>query len=562
MNNYTIDEWLEKEPYLKKLSDSVLFLDKEIIDEYTLDDSKVKGTSTKLLKNLISNSDYYKYVCKLFNDEIEQFQCSYIVLGDVSGNIRLNKREIVERLEVAISNNYLELNDEEMKRFNDLKEHISLKALNNKYFNTLHDYNVDNINFTISFLDIIEFLMEYDSINDYDEYYKEIKLEYFAYGVIDFLKKNKIIDNYLLPDAITNKYQELELGDKIDIEALNQFTETTTSIINDVVIDQELKSEILVNMPDDLSLLEKAIYIYIKMCKLLRYDGEFYAVNQKGEVTKKHEDINHIKNVTLENNEIVCYEFNAIYAKLLSELNINFEINSSFVSDTYGGAHANLLFRVEKFLIEADSVTSILQGDLIRAKLNYPLEGLKCKNINLKTRKEFSNLISKIYKLIAMGDNVEKVEEHETFNDILREYKNVTENEIYLDIDEKLDLLMTKINDSKLIGLDVLSYMLLLRKIIFNSEERKYNIEIAIIRNNEFAPVDKVAMPSAIITINQIDINDVVNNTYYLYNPREPLQYITLNNLRKRFNGGSFEFVDESDKEDRIPGIYSGKGTK
>jgi hypothetical protein len=154
------------------------------------------------------------------------------------------------------------------------------------------------------------------------------------------------------------------------------------------------------------------------MCKILTYDEEFYAVNQKGEVAKKHEQIENINNITPQNNKVVCYEFNAIYAKLLEELGINFEVKSATGKDDFGGGHAYLEFRDGKFLLMADSVISILNSDLFNAKMNLCLNGLSCINTNSDTRKEFQEIAAKVYGLIVLQEKESK----EDFDEILEDY--------------------------------------------------------------------------------------------------------------------------------------------
>ena len=61
------------------------------------------------------------------------------------------------------------------------------------------------------------------------------------------------------------------------------------------------------------------------MCKLLTYDEEFYAVNQKGPLTEKHETIDNLAKISRSNNKVVCYEFNAIYAYMLKKIGINYK---------------------------------------------------------------------------------------------------------------------------------------------------------------------------------------------------------------------------------------------
>lgn len=435
------------------------------------------------------------------------------------------------------------------------------------YKDTTITYNIDGNNITIPFNSIILFFeLNNEKYNNYfitKNSYNEIKLEYFIYSVLSFFKENNIIKNYDLKETIKNRILTLKNDNTIDLEALNTFTETDKTFLAKIKINDSIKNFILKDIPNNLNLLEQAIYVYIKMCKLFKYDAEYYSENQKGISKNKHENIENLLNITPEYNEVICYEFNAIYAKLLSELGINIKLHSASL-DGFGGGHASLSFRVDKFLVSADSLTSILKSDLIKAKLNYPLSGLKCINHNENTKKEFYSSITKIYKIVAYQENEKhnNVEKEETFDDILLEYKNVTSNDIYLDINEKLDIMMTKINDSNLNGMDAFSYILMLRKIIFDDIEKEYNIKITIIKNNELETTDKLSYPSAIITINQIDINNFEDNTYYLYNPKKPLSYITLNELIKKFKNGYYEYIDEINNKERIPGILLGKGSK
>ena len=74
------------------------------------------------------------------------------------------------------------------------------------------------------------------------------------------------------------------------------------------------------------------------------------------------------------------------------------------VGEAYGAGHANLEFRSDKFLVSADSVTSILQGDIMQAKLNQPLVGLKCVNRNQQTQQEFKQSLTKMYQLNAQQE--------------------------------------------------------------------------------------------------------------------------------------------------------------
>jgi len=319
-------------------------------------------------------------------------------------------------------------------------------------------------------------------------------------------------------------------------------------------------------MPLELSNMEKAIYIYIKMCKVLTYDDEYYAVNQEGIIASKHKDISHISNITPNDNKVVCFEFNLIYSKLLSELGINFASDyKNMIGEAYGVAHSNLEFRCDKFLIQADSVTSILLGDMTNAKLNQPLKGLKCINKNENTKEEFNKILSKIYNLIVKNERKSvkegNVEYTENFNDLVNEYLYISDSEQQITIDEKISVLLSKLNSKNIKGIDYLSYVIQLRKVLFNEEERKNNIGFTIIRDNEAYDFSKTAMASAILTINKKDFMDnPAYNLYYYLNSNTGIIPISKTMLQEKFADKIYEYISEDDPI--IPGIDTYKALK
>ena len=65
---------------------------------------------------------------------------------------------------------------------------------------------------------------------------------------------------------------------------------------------------------------------------------------------------------------------------------------------------------------------------------------------------------------------------------------------------------------------------------------------------------DKYAMASLIISLNKDGFNcNNDENVYFYYNPNEELLSISLGDLESRFNVGTFDYIEGSDK--KIPGI-------
>lgn len=575
----TLSEILEKYPYLKEYTKKAIIVEEEVFNSYKSDE-KIKigidSISTRLLKELIQLDKYYEIVKKLFSNEIEDFRISYITNGDIGGSISLNKATIIKGLDTLITQGISEFDEQAYRRYDAIKSEITYDKFLEKYQDNNYNIKIEGNKYSIPINKIIEILNlhmeEFNNICTSPDI-KEISgipKEHFLFATVKFFKENNLPRKYLFPDTIKEKLISLSNHKIIDLEAIDKITIISDHNIDKIVLNPLLKEKILVGMPNEFSELEKALYIYIKMCKLLTYDDEFYAVNQKGEVAREHEKIEHVTTITPTNNKVVCYEFNAIYGKLLQEIGLNFSTDQALING-FGGGHANLKFRSGKYLIKADSVTSILQSDMTNVKLNQGIVGLQCLNKNIQSQQEFRTLLTNIYTIIAtqkeelqeaylIEDNKEPmpdVPHTETFDEILAQYKKTTKQIVHISLAEKLDILMQKVNDSKLVGIDSLSYILHLRKIIFTPEERKENITITLIRDNELIEQNQIATSSAIIAINQTSLNNNPQDTlYYLYHPKISFSIIEFNELQNKFNEGTYSYIENKDIE--IPGITQG----
>ena len=568
MEKLTIEKQTKKYPYLQRMSDYTLFTTKEDIDFIKNSKTIVVGdieVFVEFLKRILDDDNYFEYACRYFYDATDKFIVASIINGDLGVNIRYDKTTIINGIKELINNNQISLNTEKKERFEKLRSYASYDKFLEKYKNYEYKVLIDGGNYSIPFENMINLMrLNDDKFNEicHDDNIKDINgvpKEYLIYATCKFLRENNVIDNYELPDNYVKRYSSLYSMQVIDLEAINKYVVTTDVKYKEIKIDIDLEKVIMDGFPYDASELEMAIYIYIKMCKVLTYDEEYYAVNQMGVATEKHKSTSHIASITPKNNQVVCFEFNIIYAKFLNMLCINFTSNyfSCIGEDYYGEGHANLDFRCGKFLVNADSVTSILQGDIANSKINLPLEGINCLNKNVDTQNEFKRAYQKMYNLIVSQEkdfNNKNVPYVQSFEELLNEYENRTNNLKEVSLEERLSILIDKVNKKGMIGIDSLSYVLHLRKILFNYEERKNNVKIIIIRNNDPFNKDKVAMPSVIVALNKEGFKNNPDKTvYFYYNLNKELVVVTSEELQSKFDSGSFEYIANDDP--KIPGI-------
>lgn len=552
----------DKYPYMRDIINNRLIIDKERYAKYGMSQNKgcfMESYSghIQLLKDLVSDDKYYFYVLKLFHHEIPYLYVQYFEDGLVCGDLRLSKVEIVDGLKKAMEE--ITLDDLCNDRIKSLDNMTQFSSLMKEDISKTYDISIDNQNFSIPIRKFFEFLSleetDYNKILEETNYEElnNIPRECFIYALVSYFYSNHITEKYFVPKSILKRYNSLAMSDQVDISFLNKIL-TSSKGIELIQINPLLKERVFQGMSKWYTDLEKAIFIYIKLCKILTYDEEFYVYNQRGD---EHKNIFQLTMITPDYNRVVCYEFNAIYAKFLSELNLNFEIQGGDFGTEFNGNHASLQFRYDNYIIEADAVTNILHGDLMQVKLNQPLVGFRCLNNNEQTQAQLKNIVTSVYQDVARQEGIiYGVESMETIEDILSQY-GIYNLDNTIHFSKKVSVLFDKMKHCHLEGINQYSYLLQLRMILFDEEELKNNIEVNIIRYNG----NVSTYPVAIITTNPIHINcDSSDNSYFLYSYNHDFESISSKELNDCFQNRRFQYI--SNRDPRIPGISDSNYSK
>lgn len=385
----------------------------------------------------------------------------------------------------------------------------------NDYKDKCYKIKVDTKSYCVPVIKIIYFLfLSEKDLLDYlnDDSKKEENLT-FVYIIISFIKTNYILKKYALPEQIINRILNIQNYKYVDFYAINKvFNESE----NNFLINDNLKKEILNSVPNDISKLEKSIYIYIKLCKILTYDEEYLIkINENLQNNKRN-----FNNISVENNKVVCFEFTYLFAQLLSEIKINYEIINTSYSPF---SHSYLIYRVGEYLVSADSVTSLLDGDLTRAKLNIPLIGLNANTPVFKTREKFKEIVKNVHNKFEILDSL-----------------NIAcNNNDFLD---KLTIFMDLISKSSFKGIDLYAYIFYLREKIFIKKEIKEYIKISKILNSN--NTEKIQL-NLLISIKYIDVEDffIIDNNGVLKKYKK--EYII-----NKFYYKDFKYVSSSERFD------------
>ena len=576
MDNEKIDKIVASDPskqWLKQIAENGIVVVSPNVEKYKNDPNQIelsgysgeKTISQQFLVDIITNNYTYKKIKQLYETRGYSIYVLFIdEKGEYKDQYGLGRLKIINLLQKIDVSMFPAIKN----RYEELMDYVSFEKFREKTQNDNYEITIDGVDYKTpvslfyQYLDINDVSLEVLAQND-----KNNHLPRFLYTLNKFFEDNKIEEEYIISDEMKSRLEEIRSSKIVDIQFFNEYNETNDPLLTKINVNAELKDFILKGMDSNFTDLEKAIYIFIKMCKALTYDNEFFAVNQEGPLAKKHKTVDYIASISLLNNKVVCSEFNAIYAHMLHEFGINYKNFVSTVNgngdhdedefdedfNRYGEGHLFLKFRCGKYLVKADSVTSILQGDLMQAKLNQPLRGLVCENVNKQSQKEFKTIVDKVYNYIAQRESKitkNEPQQVETFEDIVSQFVDMSDKVKPIDINDKIDILIKKVNSTRMVGIDAYSYLLQLRKILFSKEEQKDNIKISIIRNF----YGDAAEALAIISTRTPDEAGKMVIKRYMFRPRMALIPVAIENLQENFDNGTMAYIKDDDAP-KIPGI-------
>ena len=544
MNKEEQEQLLKEYPYLARTLNHNIVLSEET-SKYYKSFPVILGKRTQLAIDLLcSDFIYEKYTSKLIDGTLltSTLNVFEIYFGDTLVINSFSKIELFKVLSYLMNEQIFVPSSKEKERFNALKQSVSLENLISERNN--FQIRVDNIPYKIRSQTIIDFISLSPSKRKAMKMYANIPIKHMAYLAVHFIKDTRLLDNYEVSDKIKTSIESLESYQEIDFESTNQYLKNDDPNEQKISINPELKSKILESIPEGLDNLQKAIFIYMKMCEILTYDDEFYAVNQQGVVAFKHEQIDHINEITPSNNRVVCYEFNAIYSVFLKQLGFNYRTISRGYMDDFGGGHAFLTFKSGEYIIKVDSVTGVLNGDIPRVKQKLPLEGIIILNKNKDTKEKFKAELKRMEGLYY------KIGKEPTFEETLKAYEQSSPNITIIPFSEKLAIFFTKLKNNKYAQVDRLGYIQILKKTLFSQLELDNNISISYIRNNH--PLPDLEAESIVVIAIDDDTSD--ETKYYIYNARLGLNEIEKEELQERFDNGHYDYINPKSKPN-IPGI-------
>lgn len=517
-----------------------------VIDKNSSDDIDDEAVA------LIVEQHFDELVLSMQNHNANNVSIAYFRNGDVSslGNIR--KNVMIDKITAMHQSGKLQHIDNVDKKVADLQKLVDFKSA---VFPELFTAGIDGQAVRIDTQVLKSIILDNQK---YDFTKPEMNVfgfskEQLCYILKSFIQYNNVQYNFALPQH-TQQFIDNILNDKFaNTYHFNKIMQTNDDNVLDVVINDDLKKYVFDNMPKKYSDIEKAIFVYIKLCKLLTYDPEFYANNQAGGIARIHEDIGRLATISPNETRVVCYEFTQLYARFLFDLGLNYEVDGGY--SYYGDGHSNLKFRAGEYIISADSVTSILGGDMYNAKINGELVGLICNNRNQQTKGEFKNLYDSVYDDIIRTEELQESDEG-LFYDFLDMFDSLCEKE-EVSMEKKQRIFEKRCKEIQLPTMDKLSYMLKFSKAIFEEELSKGQFEATIVAKKDIDGYKIKTLPTIVYSFNrQLFKSSPSETEYMMMDNTGTLRKVYRETLEQSFSTGAMRYITAGvQSRHLIPGL-------
>ncbi len=383
--------------------------------------------------------------------------------------------------------------------------------------------------------------------NDYGFLPSEVQPHEFMYCALQWARLTGVFEKYPMSNESEHFMYALAHDAFFDFSTVNLLNETKDEFTLNAQIDHDLVSYATKNMPKKFTKFQKNVLAYIRLCSYFHYDAGFYASNQKGRSAEFHSNIEHLKDITMSNASIVCYEFPPIFGRALNKLGTNYEFHNLY--STYGGGHANLKFKTDGYLVQAEPLYSIFDSDFIKTRLEHRIDGLTCLNENRATQARFKSEVDQVVDYFFKNEyKFDPIAGH--WEQLKNEYSQLCEEKTKLSLSDKIGLLRQQIPDILLLpGLVRTIYTKKVCDCIFDAERREGRFEHTIVAEKVDYP-DTEYMPVSIFSI--VSKTQPENAKYLKIDFKDNVSHISKTDLQKGFDSGKYMRMSDSHS---IPGI-------
>lgn len=517
-------------------------------------EGKNESVSETLVMNLLSDEAKYHFILnkvnnkKTNNDITEKtyIKCFLNHNGDIKVKFERPLSFILDALDKLLHQQPDSLSEDMIEKINTIVNVSSKKNVLDVVQNLGYEKEIEGKKCTFKVTDLLD-ILDWDTekllkfCNDSDkEYYLGYPKEYVFYALDCLLNESNILTDYFSSDWY-ERFDEIKNMQYIDYEVVNDYLKTENNNIDKFQPNEELIKMVYDGMPFEYNLLEKAIYIYFKLCDSLTYSQSYLASNLTQD-DNGHSNIKRLEKIVPDNNQIVCWEFNTLYAYFLNQLGLHFKTRTKD-PEQYGKSHEYLVFRYGKMKVKADAVAGNLYGQCDINKIKYEENPRKffCLNKNNKTKEEFKTILENVYH--QYQKNTERKRKSEIYTkalkDVIMEYQNNSK-------EKRNHSFLTKLtawyeffkNVLNCDGVDALGALNQTYKTIFDQNDRDKNITFeSFIEYKEGQKINCFVIAIALENYNTNQENIV----YLKYDGYNPMIKVSKEKLQQQFEHHELE---------------------
>ena len=330
-------------------------------------------------------------------------------------------------------------------------------------------------------------------------------------------------------------------------------------------IIQNLIKYVFRDMPKNYTKLKKALFVYFKLCSVLRYDDSFYNTSNKD----SHKDITKYQNITPKNPDVICTDFSAIYAVLLKHLKLKPQI---YVMGSVSGrptfwkgenfptnaSHIWVEFDVENMTICADATPSILSGDLACFKYGARkvfkksdrMMGLFAKTENSTELLDFEKDVYDVMQKIMFGKSQQqlKYDEQRILKYVKAQQLNssIKKDVLSVPFEIRLRLMLKIVEKVDLHNLELAQYLVLLSDKLFAQNEDAFKdkngmFKFTFVRSN----TKSGEQTEVVLSFKTTQHNEKTKLNYCILDGKKPPMFLTKQQLKQKFLDNSFTKLKE-----------------
>lgn len=276
------------------------------------------------------------------------------------------------------------------------------------------------------------------------------KYKYYSYlKILDVLFSNTL-DSYGRPQSIFYLFCGFENYQKMAFRAY-QIKQP---------INSEFRNDILSRVDLNQNKYDLVMSIYYELCKTLSYDQKYlFTLKNNNDLDYEQgerADKEYSYQVTKDNNQVICFEFNRIFVSILTSIGI--------CARYMGMDHAYSIVEIEKNQAIFDPIkVEKMKNDFYLAKINKPLIGMKPKE---DEDHKWETAIQKLNDMIEQKGIIAILSDYEKL-------RGKTIDDPIIDFEEAIAKFSTLIEKKELTDLDLAMFIYNLKNIGFFGDKVK-----------------------------------------------------------------------------------------